>query len=689
MTHLAYNPGANLFDGNAPVLTVADPALVKRILVKDFDVFSDRYQTPYPNPITGVDHLGEAHGADWRRMRAVWSAMFTGAKLRHLCPTLADCVAELVRSLEASVGAQTDLVPIFERFAMDALWKVGFSVKCGAQSDHGAGNVLVSNYNKAFNTDFVRSRTLQAVWQWMLEIVGVLNINAMTYLMFFMQFIRRVITDRRRQQNDGYNDFIECFMKSVRDPNLEFRASGSSVANEKDNSRELLPQTTSKYLTESEVSANGWLLLISGTETITSSLSFVAYELARNPDVQRRLRYEIVAATDDTNGNIGYDALTRLPYLDAVLSETLRLHSPFHRVIRTATRDYTLPGTGISMQRGQKVEVPVYAIHNQDRFFPNSEHFDPGRFLTDRRPTMYMPFGVGPRNCVAGRFAMLELKMVVAQIVKCFTLEIVANADVPVPLMNRQEAHKPSSVVKRDLETGSPVKRVDFLQLMLDAMRDDNNEAINGSEEYTDSKSEEKYKKIQATDDVKDKSLSYDELIAQCVMFLIAGYENTSTTLSLCLYSIAKHPEVQQKLYEEIHTFHEQKISSADSYETINSLKYMNAVIDETLRLFSPLMYLNRVATEDYELKGTGIIIKKGHEVHIPTYPMHRDPEYFTDPQVFRPERFLPENIAHNPYTYLPFGAGPRSCIGMRLAQLEFKLALVNLIHRYVFHATQ
>ena len=115
----------------------------------------------------------------------------------------------------------------------------------------------------------------------------------------------------------------------------------------------------------------------------------------------------------------------------------------------------------------------------------------------------------------------------------------------------------------------------------------------------------------------------------------------------------------------------------------------MNAVIDETLRLFPAAIFIERVPTEDYELTGTGITIKKDHVVHIPAYAIHRDPEYFADPEVFRPERFLPENIAHNRYTYLPFGAGPRSCLGMRLAQLEIKLALVNLLHRYVFHTTE
>ncbi|CAG2177842.1 unnamed protein product, partial [Oppiella nova] len=240
---------------------------------------------------------------------------------------------------------------------------------------------------------------------------------------------------------------------------------------------------------------------------------------------------------------------------------------------------------------------------------------------------------------------------------------------------------------KRGLETGSPVKRADFLQLMLDSMRD-NNEAIDGSDEYTDSKNAEKYREIQATDDMTDKSFTNDELISQCVLFLTVGYVSTANTLAMCLYSIAKHPDVQQKLYEEITKFMEQQ-SSADPYEAFHALKYMDAVIPETLRLFPSAIFLERVPNEDYELKGTGITIKKDHVVHIPTYAIHRDPDNFVDPEVFRPERFLSENIAHNPYTYLPFGAGPRNCIGMRLAQLEIKLALVNIFRRYVFYATE
>ncbi|CAG2173497.1 unnamed protein product [Oppiella nova] len=126
----------------------------------------------------------------------------------------------------------------------------------------------------------------------------------------------------------------------------------------------------------------------------------------------------------------------------------------------------------------------------------------------------------------------------------------------------------------------------------------------------------------------------------------------------------------------------------ADIYESLNAMNYMNAVVDETIRLYQGSK-IERIPSVDYVLKGTGITIKKGHVVQIPTYAMHRDPANFADPEAFRPERFLPENKAHNPYTYLPWGAGPRSCMGMQMVKWLVKLALVSLVHRYVFHTTE
>ncbi|CAG2110336.1 unnamed protein product, partial [Medioppia subpectinata] len=238
------------------------------------------------------------------------------------------------------------------------------------------------------------------------------------------------------------------------------------------------------------------------------------------------------------------------------------------------------------------------------------------------------------------------------------------------------------NIIEERKRNNDSVKRIDFLQLMLDSMQ--NNITLD-SEENKDN-DHEKYKEIQATDDI-DKTLTSDELVAQCVLFFLAGYETSATTMSLCLHQIASHPEVQQKLYLESKKYFDEY--KGVDYDELNSLKYLNAVIMETQRLLPAALFLERVPNEDYELRGTGITIKKGHIVHIPLYAMQRDADNFADPEVFRPERFLAENIAHHPYAYLPFGAGPRNCIGMRLAQMEVRLGLVSLANRYRFYPSE
>jgi cytochrome P450 len=111
----------------------------------------------------------------------------------------------------------------------------------------------------------------------------------------------------------------------------------------------------------------------------------------------------------------------------------------------------------------------------------------------------------------------------------------------------------------------------------------------------------------------------------------------------------------------------------------------LDAVLCETLRLFPPAPAVERKASQDYLLGDSKIKVPKDTFIHISTYTLHRDPDQFTDPEKFLPERFFPENRTHHPYAYLPFGAGPRNCLGMRLALMEAKLALMNVVYNFKF----
>ncbi|CAG2116422.1 unnamed protein product, partial [Medioppia subpectinata] len=126
-------------------------------------------------------------------------------------------------------------------------------------------------------------------------------------------------------------------------------------------------------------------------------------------------------------------------------------------------------------------------------------------------------------------------------------------------------------------------------------------------------------------------------------------------------------------------------------YDAIERLEYLNACLNETLRLFAPALALEREASEDITLTGDGgpddyIKVFKGDMVQILVSQLHKDPEQFNDPEKFEPDRFLPQNISHHPYSYLPFGAGPRNCVAKRLALMEAKLAILYSVYNYRYY---
>ena len=110
----------------------------------------------------------------------------------------------------------------------------------------------------------------------------------------------------------------------------------------------------------------------------------------------------------------------------------------------------------------------------------------------------------------------------------------------------------------------------------------------------------------------------------------------------------------------------------------------MEMVIDETLRMYPPATRLERVANNDYEFEG--IKIKKGQVIAVSIYAMHHDPTIYPNPDQFDPNRFSEENKkTRDSASYLPFGAGPRNCIGMRFAVIEMKLLLASILSKYRF----
>ncbi|XP_017493709.1 PREDICTED: cytochrome P450 3A24-like, partial [Rhagoletis zephyria] len=179
----------------------------------------------------------------------------------------------------------------------------------------------------------------------------------------------------------------------------------------------------------------------------------------------------------------------------------------------------------------------------------------------------------------------------------------------------------------------------------------------------------------------KKHMLSEKEIIAQCIIFFVAGFETTQASVVHSIFELLKNPVLQERLYAEISAITaETEPESAEYCERIlNQAPYLEAVIKETLRMYPPVIRIERrLAVNDYKLGG--IPLEKDVLVEIPTVSVHYSPEYYPQPTLFNPDRFMPANKAKLvPYTFLPFGAGPRNCIGMRFAYQEIKLCLAQM----------
>lgn len=122
----------------------------------------------------------------------------------------------------------------------------------------------------------------------------------------------------------------------------------------------------------------------------------------------------------------------------------------------------------------------------------------------------------------------------------------------------------------------------------------------------------------------------------------------------------------------------------------LNYIKFYNSYICvETLRKYPTVPILNRECTKEFQIPGTNIVIEKGTAILIPVLGIQNDPKYFSDPEQFRPERFLKENMSDKSFIdmpYMPFGEGPRICIGLRLAKMQTKIGLFMMLKNNQFH---
>jgi len=178
-------------------------------------------------------------------------------------------------------------------------------------------------------------------------------------------------------------------------------------------------------------------------------------------------------------------------------------------------------------------------------------------------------------------------------------------------------------------------------------------------------------------------SMTNEQLIDEILILFVAGHETTANALTFILTLLAKHPDVLNKVEAEV-----KQVASKtnDALQSISSLPYLTSCINESLRLYPPAWITDRVAIEDVQLQE--FFIQKGTMIGISIYELHRNSENWEQPNQFMPERFIDNPQLLKADAYMPFGAGPRLCIGNNFAMFEMVLTVFEVLKRFKISTT-
>jgi len=422
-----------------PVLMINDLDLVRHVMVKDFDHFVDRNDSNIGKAFQGGEldemwskQLTSLTGDTWKDVRSSFSPIFTSGKMKWMLRFIVEVSDSLTNELGKKADSNVDfeLKEVFGKFSLDSLASCALGIN--PKSFESGDSRFVRYAARLFqNTimDMLKIFTRFLPGGVFIHRALGLNIFKPTQTKFFVEILRKTVEERRRQ-SDKYvrrNDLIDLMIDCMKNPDQTVDAKDNAHHHEQYESDMRFEHKKQKGISEDYVIASAMVVLVAGYDTTGMTLSFMAYYLATHPEVQSALQDEIDAAFEENDGKLpDYNTILELPYLEQCILETLRMSTPLGLLIRGCVKDYVVPGTNIQVKVNDLVGIPVSGIHKDPDIYPNPTQFNPDNFSKEarqaRNPYAFQAFGQGPRACIGMRFAMLELKVAMMEVLHNFTL---------------------------------------------------------------------------------------------------------------------------------------------------------------------------------------------------------------------------------------------------------------------------
>ncbi|XP_072766428.1 cytochrome P450 4C1-like isoform X3 [Anoplolepis gracilipes] len=252
-------------------------------------------------------------------------------------------------------------------------------------------------------------------------------------------FTKKIIEERKRYHEETGYQYLKNFENDTPNEYAEIATTRKKRLAMLDL---LIAASQENKIDDSGIREEVDTFMFEGHDTVAMGVFFTLLLLAEHKDVQDRVRNEVNAALQENGGNFTMSLLQNLPYLERCLKEALRLYPSVPFISRTLSADTTL--SSYVVPSGTTVDLHIYEVHRDPNFWPNPDIFDPDRFLPEktrgRHSYSYVPFSAGSRNCIGQRFAMLELKAIIAPLLHNFYLEpldYLKNLQIRIDLVTR------------------------------------------------------------------------------------------------------------------------------------------------------------------------------------------------------------------------------------------------------------
>ena len=382
---------------SSKVFMIKDPDLIRQITIKDFEYFVDRSGNDMSKRMFGnhkVDkiwqkQMSNAHGEEWKNIRSTFTPIFTAGSMKAMMVFIQDSCGKLISAMESFADKNEDFEAkeCLGKFSMDTIASCAFGVD--AQSFTNDKSLFVKYAQNIFHSDI--SQALKFMLCLLLPFgIGKKILGFMGKSAFFKvtetEFFYDVLVESlkvRKESKQRRNDLVDLMLDAIKG---DLKADVDHNENQFEKDAKLKHSANKRNFDELEIVATAMVLLVAGYDTTGSTLAYCCYDLSKNPDVQDRLRAEVEDACDlDPDQDITYDQLQSMTYLDQVINETLRFHTPVGLLKRAATKRYQVPKTEVVIEKDMMAWINVIGVHMDPKHYESPQIYNPDHFSKEAK----------------------------------------------------------------------------------------------------------------------------------------------------------------------------------------------------------------------------------------------------------------------------------------------------------------